>query len=138
MGGSSHASNGPPRSSQRWSPNANLPQRSRRSSPHHPSKSCLAPVDHAARECNRADRSSTYDRRDPMAREIRHVPDKQRYEVLVDGQVAGFADYRRENGRISFLHTEVDDAYAGQGLAKQLVTTMLDEVAEKQLEAVPV
>ncbi len=32
------------------------------------------------------------------------------------GALAGFADYRLAPGRITFIHTEIDDAYAGQGL----------------------
>lgn len=73
-----------------------------------------------------------------MTPEIRHVPEKQRYEIIIDGDIAGFADYDRQNGHVRFLHTEVDEAYAGRGLAKQLVTTMLDDVAERELQAVPV
>jgi predicted GNAT family acetyltransferase len=36
------------------------------------------------------------------------VPDQHRYEVRVDGVVAGFAVYHRLGGRIYLVHTEVD------------------------------
>ena len=68
---------------------------------------------------------------------VRDAPDEHRYEVVVDDDVAGFSDYRLEEGRIAFLHTEVGDAYAGQGLGKKLVTEMLDDVDHRGLEVVP-
>ncbi len=51
-----------------------------------------------------------------------------RYEVTVDGAVAGFAAYRLHGDRIVFTHTEVDDAYEGQGLGGALARGALDDV----------
>ena len=44
----------------------------------------------------------------------------ERYEILVDGAVAGFAAFQESETHIAFTHTEVDDAYQGKGLASQL------------------
>ena len=33
-------------------------------------------------------------------------PSELRYELLVDGQLAGFAQYRLSNDRITMFHTE--------------------------------
>jgi len=61
-----------------------------------------------------------------MGATIRDNEDEHRYEAVVDGQVAGFADYRLREGRITFTHTEVDDAYEGQGIGSQLARAVLD------------
>ena len=68
---------------------------------------------------------------------VRDDPDQDRYEIVVDDQVAGFAEYRRRDGRITFTHTVVDDAYEGQGLGSQLAGTVLDEAREAGLAVLP-
>jgi uncharacterized protein len=72
-----------------------------------------------------------------MASTVRDNPDRRRYEVVVDDQVAGFSDYRRDDARITFVHTEVADAYAGQRLGRQLVVGLLDDADERGLQVVP-
>ena len=37
-------------------------------------------------------------------------PEQHRYEARVDGELAGFAEYRVPGDRVVFTHTEVDDA----------------------------
>jgi predicted GNAT family acetyltransferase len=71
------------------------------------------------------------------APEIRDVPERERYEILVDGEPAGVAVYRREPGTITFLHTEIDDRFDGQGLGTQLVAAALEDVAGRGLAVVP-
>lgn len=61
--------------------------------------------------------------------DIRHVPGASRFEVVVDGAVAGFAAYRREGDAFAFTHTEVSDEYEGRGLASRLVRAALETVA---------
>jgi predicted GNAT family acetyltransferase len=51
-----------------------------------------------------------------------------RYEALIDGEVAGFAQFRSSPGRAVFWHTEVDPAYAGKGVGSTLVRAALDDV----------
>jgi predicted GNAT family acetyltransferase len=55
-------------------------------------------------------------------------PAASRFEISVDGKIAGFAEYQRSDGEIEFTHTVVDDAYEGQGLGSVLVRTALDNV----------
>jgi predicted GNAT family acetyltransferase len=49
-----------------------------------------------------------------------------RYEIEVDGKVAGFVAYRRTGSTIAMTHTEVDPAYEGRGLGSALVRSALD------------
>ena len=63
-----------------------------------------------------------------MSIEVHDRPDLGRYEVTVDGALAGFAEYRRENDVVTFTHTEVDDAFEGQGVGSALVRGALDDV----------
>ena len=49
-------------------------------------------------------------------------PERTRYTISVDGDIVGKAYYTDESGTRTFTHTEVDDAYTGQGLATQLVS----------------
>jgi predicted GNAT family acetyltransferase len=55
-------------------------------------------------------------------------PSASRFEITVDGNLAGFSEYERRDGEIEFTHTVIDDAYEGQGLGSILVKTALDNV----------
>ena len=61
--------------------------------------------------------------------EVVHIPENSRYEIHVDGAVAGYTEAKeRADGVVLFPHTEVDDDYEGQGLASTLVSGALDDV----------
>ncbi|MCW2134046.1 GNAT family N-acetyltransferase [Arthrobacter sp. VKM Ac-2550] len=67
------------------------------------------------------------------AREITlvHAPERHRYELHDGDATIGFTIYRRlqpGQDQVVFVHTEVDDAYAGQGLASKLARFALDDV----------
>jgi uncharacterized protein len=68
---------------------------------------------------------------------VRDAPDRSRFEITVDGELAGFAEYRSRPGRIVFTHTEVDDPYQGHGLAGKLVRAALDRARRLGLEVTP-
>lgn len=59
-------------------------------------------------------------------------PDLNRFEIRVDDELAGFANYRRRGDRLIFTHTEVDDAYSGQGVGTQLARDALDTVRKRK------
>jgi uncharacterized protein len=65
-------------------------------------------------------------------------PALSRYEIHVDGRRAGLARYRDggEDGVLIFDHTEVDDAYEGQGLGGRLARGALDDVRARGLKVV--
>lgn len=49
-----------------------------------------------------------------------------RFDILVDGQPAGFTEYRRSGSTISLTHTEIDPSFEGRGLGSVLVRDALD------------
>jgi len=65
------------------------------------------------------------------------VPDRARFEVRVDGEVAGFTEYRRRPGLIAFIHTLTAPRFEGQGLASHLVGTALSEARADGLSVLP-
>ncbi|NRQ35546.1 N-acetyltransferase [Nonomuraea sp. NN258] len=60
-----------------------------------------------------------------MPNEVVDNPAESRYEIRVDGELAGFADYRLLPGKIIFTHTEVRPEHEGKGLAAALVSHAL-------------
>ncbi|MBE7324527.1 N-acetyltransferase [Nocardioides sp. Y6] len=68
---------------------------------------------------------------------VRDNPEQNRFEVLVGETLAGFADYRRSEGRIDFTHTEVFEQFGGRGLAKTLAAASLDEARAQGLAVRP-
>jgi predicted GNAT family acetyltransferase len=60
--------------------------------------------------------------------DVVHNPALSRYEVHVDGEVVGFTQYRETPEAVDFVHTEIDDAYEGHGLAGELARAALDDV----------
>ena len=71
---------------------------------------------------------------------VREVPERNRYEAHVDGELAGFAEYLVAGRRVVFTHTEVDPAFEGQGVGGALARFALDDVRSRggDLEVVPV
>jgi len=55
------------------------------------------------------------------------VPDRSRFEIRVDGETAGVAEYHRRPGVIAFMHTEIDPRFEGRGLASMLIQTALSQ-----------
>ncbi|MEU8245306.1 GNAT family N-acetyltransferase [Nonomuraea sp. NPDC048916] len=62
---------------------------------------------------------------------------ESRFEVLVDGKVAGFADYVLLPTKIIFSHTEVQPEFEGQGLGSKLIKHALDASRDTGLTVVP-
>ena len=66
-----------------------------------------------------------------------HVPDLRRWEVRVGDDLAGFAEYVIKGDRYLFVHTEIADAFEGQGLGSILARGALDEVRAMGESLVP-
>lgn len=65
--------------------------------------------------------------------------EKGRYEISVEGTLAGFTEFEQdEKGRWVFPHTEIDPAFGGRGLGTTLVAEALADEASRGETVVPV
>ncbi|WP_338702562.1 GNAT family N-acetyltransferase [Streptomyces sp. Q6] len=69
---------------------------------------------------------------------VLRVDPRHRYEICVSDTTAGFTAYRDRDDRRVFFHTEIDEAFAGQGLASVLVREALTDTRAAGLRIVPV
>jgi predicted GNAT family acetyltransferase len=69
---------------------------------------------------------------------VRDNPDAQRYELVVDGDVAGEIRYRLRPDAVALIHTEVSPALEGRGLGGQLVEGALEDLRSRGLQVVPI
>lgn len=72
-----------------------------------------------------------------MAAEVKHNAERSRYEIFVDGQLVGVADYRDRGDTLLFPHTEIDSSMRGQNLGAQLVQAALDDVRSTGKAVIP-
>ena len=69
-------------------------------------------------------------------------PDRGEFVLRVDGVEAGHVSVRRRRGHetpgaIVLIHTEVDEAYGGRGLAGRLVQAVFDAARAEGVAVVP-
>lgn len=69
--------------------------------------------------------------------EIRRNDAEQRYELLVDGELAGTADFRLEGETVVLPHTVIDPSHRGQGLGAVLVKGALDDIRTAGRTVIP-
>lgn len=74
---------------------------------------------------------------DAGAVEITRLDERHRYQLVVDGERAGFAQYRLEPGRVVFTHTVVKPEYEGRGLGSRLAKFVLDDAVARGERIVP-
>ena len=78
-----------------------------------------------------------------------HHPEAQRYEIVIDGQAAGFAEYRlvgldhetpdheTPDQTMVFTHTVVQDAFEGRGVGSRLAKAALDDARARGMSVRP-
>jgi predicted GNAT family acetyltransferase len=69
---------------------------------------------------------------------VRDVPERDRFELEADGELVGFAEYRRRPGEIAFVHTEIDPGHEGAGFGGILVSAALDQARREGAEVLPI
>jgi uncharacterized protein len=69
--------------------------------------------------------------------EVADAPERDRYELSIDGEVAGFSAYRIRPGLIAFVHTEVDERLQGRGLGDRLIRFALEDARARGLSVLP-
>ena len=68
---------------------------------------------------------------------VRDDPGAGRYELLVSGELAGYATYTVSGGAMTIPHTEVRPRYEGRGLGARLARFALDDARRRGLRVVP-
>ena len=68
---------------------------------------------------------------------VADAPERKRFEVTVDGELAGFLVYRSRKGLLALIHTEVEDRFGGRGLGGQLARFALDQARAQGLAVLP-
>jgi predicted GNAT family acetyltransferase len=58
---------------------------------------------------------------------VRKATERSRFEAVIDGDVAGYADYSEDDETVVFPHVEVLPAWRGQGVASTVVRQAFDE-----------
>ena len=67
---------------------------------------------------------------------VRDNPDELRYELLVDGTLAGEILYRLRSDAVVLVHTEIAPQFEGQGLGSKLVAGALADIRARGLRPV--
>ena len=68
---------------------------------------------------------------------VRDNPAQHRYEIYDGDRLAGISEYKLTKNKIAFTHTEIDPAFGGRGLARELVTQELDDARRRDLAVLP-
>ena len=66
-----------------------------------------------------------------MTTTVADNPASSRFEITVDGELAGFVDYRKHGEEYALPHTRIYPQFGGRGLGTELVTGALDQIAER-------
>lgn len=69
---------------------------------------------------------------------VRDNPDRERYELVVDGELAGELLYRRRSDAVVLVHTEVSPGFEGRGLGSELVAGALEDIRAHGLRPIAV
>ena len=67
----------------------------------------------------------------PTALRVTDNPDRKRFEGYLGNELVGVVEYIPLDGKIIATHTEVMEAFEGQGIASRLVTAMLERLRDE-------
>jgi len=68
---------------------------------------------------------------------LENRPELGRYQLFVDGETAGYSAYEIHGTHVAFMHTQIEDRFAGEGLGAQRVARALDDVRERGGSVLP-
>ncbi|MCX0270471.1 N-acetyltransferase [Nocardia zapadnayensis] len=72
-----------------------------------------------------------------MPTEVRNNTALERFEITVEGEVAGYTEYQDTVGERAFVHTEVDPRFDGRDYARILVESALHATHAEGLGVLP-
>jgi hypothetical protein len=64
-------------------------------------------------------------------------PDAGRFELHLDGELIGFAEYRPAGDSVIIAHTEIADDHEGEGLGGVLVREALERIRSRGKTVIP-
>lgn len=68
---------------------------------------------------------------------VADAPERERFEISLDGEVVGFLQYHRTPRALSLNHTEIESGHEGEGLGSQLIRAALDAARAEGLMVLP-
>jgi uncharacterized protein len=69
--------------------------------------------------------------------DVRDNPERNRYELFVDGRLLGIAEYRRNGDVMVLPHTVIQAPERGKGWGEVLVRAALDDIRRQGYRIVP-
>jgi hypothetical protein len=72
-----------------------------------------------------------------MSEDVQDNADESRFEIRVDGRLAGFSRYVLHGDEADFVHTQIDDEFGGRGLASRLIRAALDDALRRGWQVLP-
>jgi uncharacterized protein len=72
-----------------------------------------------------------------MASNVRDNAARNRFELDADGHIA-FSNYKRADGVLTILHTEVPKALEGRGIGSELIRGILDTARSEGLKIIAI
>jgi predicted GNAT family acetyltransferase len=72
-----------------------------------------------------------------MGHPVQDNPDKHRFEIIIDGEVGGFAAYHVRDGAVVITHTQIDPEHRGGGVAAELARQTLDTLRDRGVRVLP-
>ena len=72
-----------------------------------------------------------------MQTTVTENPERHRYEIYVDGELAGYTMFTLDGDVAIMPHTKIDPEYKGHGLATELIGAALDDLRERGMTVVP-
>ena len=72
-----------------------------------------------------------------MTTSVQDNPGSSRFEITVDGDLAGFVDYRKDGNEYALPHTRIFTEFEGRGLGGELIKGALTEIAARGGSVLP-
>ncbi|AXT84594.1 GNAT family N-acetyltransferase [Aeromicrobium sp. A1-2] len=72
-----------------------------------------------------------------MTTTVQDNPSSSRFEITVDGELAGYVDYRKDGTEYALPHTRIFTDFEGRGLGGQLISGALAEIASRGGSVLP-
>jgi uncharacterized protein len=76
-------------------------------------------------------------RQESKTTSVRDNPTERRYEIHLNGELAGYCAYQRRPGMLVFTHTEIEPRFRGRGIGSLLIGAALVDAERRGMKVVP-